>query len=290
MLTRRKLLKHTAMLSGIALTGLPEIADAHSLKKKMKVGACDWSIGKSSDIGAFALAKQIGLDGIQVNLGIDANNMHMREKDRQRAYLDESNKTGMKIASLAIGELNRVPYKSESRTDEWVWDAVDVASNLGVTVILLAFFDKNDLRGDDAGKKEVIRKLKLVAPKAEKQGIILGIESYLSAEEHMEIIQQVGSKSVKVYYDFRNSADAGYDVVKEIRWLGRDTICELHMKENGFLLGKGTLDWKKISETLREMNYHGDGWMQIESARPKGADIVECYKQNASYLRGLFKL
>ena len=278
------------MISGIALSGLPGFADALSLKKKMKVGACDWSIGKSSDIGAFAVAKQIGLDGIQVNLGNDANNMHMREKERQRAYLDESKKTGVKIASLAIGELNRVPYKSEARTDEWVWDAVDVASNLGVTVILLAFFDKNDLRGDDAGKKEVIKKLKVVAPKAEQQGIILGIESYLSAEEHMDIIQQVGSKNLKVYYDFRNSADAGYDVIKEIRWLGRDMICELHMKENGFLLGQGTLEWKTISENLNEMNYFGDGWMQIESARPKGADIIESYKQNASYLRDLFHL
>lgn len=256
----------------------------------MKIGACDWSIGKSSDIGAFEVARQIGLHGIQVNLGSDANNMHMREAGRQRAYLEESRRTGIEIASLAIGELNRVPYKSEPRTDQWVWDSVDVASNLNVDVILLAFFSKNDLRGDEAGKKEVVRKLKIVAPKAEKMGIILGIESYLSAEEHMDIIQRVGSKNVKVYYDFRNSADAGYDVIKEIKWLGRDTICELHMKENGSLLGNGTMEWNRISETLREMGYYGDGWMQIESATPKGADIVESYKHNMGFLKKMFNV
>lgn len=289
MLTRRDLLKHAAVLTGITLSAGDASAGVKK-KRGMRIGACDWSIGKSSDIGAFALAQQIGLDGIQVNLGSDDNNMHMRESDRQRAYIDESKRTGVRIASLAIGELNRVPYKSEPRTDEWVWDAVDVAHNLDVSVILLAFFAKNDLRGDEAGEREVIRKLKVVAPKAEKQGVILGIESYLSAEEHMEIIQQVGSKNLKVYYDFRNSADAGYDVIKEIKWLGKDMICELHMKENGFRLGEGTMDWKKISGTLMEMEYYGDGWMQIESANPKGADVTESYRHNLAFLRQQFNI
>jgi L-ribulose-5-phosphate 3-epimerase len=289
MLTRRELLRRSAAISALALAGVNADAGGLPFRRKMKIGACDWSIGKSSDIGAFEVARQIGLEGIQVNLGKDSNDMHLRQEQRQRAYLAESKKTGVRIASLAIGELNRVPYKSEPRTDQWVWDAVGVARNLGVTVILLAFFDKNDLRGDDAGKKEVIRKLKEVAPRAEKMGIVLGIESYLSAEEHMDIIQQVGSKNVKVYYDFRNSADAGYDVLREIRWLGKDMICELHMKENGALLGEGTLDWREISSTLLEIGYYGDGWMQIESSVPKGADVITSYRHNHGHLLNLFK-
>jgi sugar phosphate isomerase/epimerase len=287
MATRREIIKKAALLSALAIGS--DAGFARGRKKKLRIGACDWSIGKSSDIGAFAVAKAIGLEGIQVNLGSDANNMHMREKERQKAYIEESKKTGIKIASLAIGELNRVPYKSEPRTDEWVWDSIDVARNLNVNVILLAFFSKNDLRGDEEGKNEVIRKLKVVMPKAEKMGITMGIESYLSAEEHMDIIQKVGSKNLKVYYDFRNSADAGYNVIEEIRWLGKDIICELHMKENGSLLGEGTLDWNKIHETLSEMNFEGEGWMQIEGATPKGADIVESYRHNLAFLRRTFK-
>lgn len=188
-----------------------------------------------------------------------------------------------------MAELNNVPYKSDPRTEEWVSDSIDVAKNLGVNVVLLAFFHKNDLRNDDAGKKEVIGRLKKVASKAERMGITLGIESYLSAEELVDIIQKVGSKSIKVYYDFRNSADAGYDVIKEIKFLGKEAICELHMKENGFLLGKGTMDWKKIGETLMEMNYYGDGWMQIEGATPEGADIVQSYRHNLKYLQDIFQ-
>jgi sugar phosphate isomerase/epimerase len=165
---------------------------------------------------------------------------------------------------------------------------VDTARNLRVPVVLLAFFHKNDLRNDAAGKKEVINRLKKVAPHAEKNGIILGIESYLNAEEHIEIIDQVGSKNIKVYYDFRNTADAGFDTIKEFKKLGKKMVYELHMKENGFLLGKGTLDWIAIGNAVYDAGYYGDGWMQIEGAKPDGDDLIESYKHNLQFLKNIF--
>ena len=284
-INRRQWLKQSALIATLLNTGF---LSANNEKKKIRIGACDWSLGKSSDPGSFEVAKSIGLEGVQLNLGSESNNMHLRESAVQQAFKEASKKTGVAIASLAIAELNKVPYKSEPKTEQWVWDSIDVAKAFDVNVILLAFFGNNDLRNDESGKKEVIRRLKMVAPKAENLGITLGIESYLSAEEHMDIIQQVGSKSIKVYYDFRNSADAGYDVIKEILWLGRDMICELHMKENGFLLGKGTLHWTKICQALLAMEYFGNGWMQIEGATPKDAEVIKSYKHNLDFLKQNF--
>lgn len=288
MLTRRQLLMKTAFMAALAPFYSVDELVAAERKRKFYIGACDWSIGKNSDIAAFDVAKQIGLDGIMVNMGSEKNNLHLRNPSLQQSYLDASLKTGVKISSLAIGELNNIPYKSDPRTEEWVWDSIEVAKNLRVSVILLAFFNKNDLRNDEQGKKEVIRRLKMVAPRAEKMGIILGIESYLNAEEHLEIIEQVGSRNVKAYIDFRNTADAGYDVLQEVKLIGKNNICELHMKENGFLLGQGTLPWQKIRNLIYEMGYYGDGWMQIEGAIPKEAAVVESYKHNLLFLRGLF--
>jgi L-ribulose-5-phosphate 3-epimerase len=68
--------------------------------------------------------------------------------------------------------------------------------------------------------------------------------------------------------------------------IGKDLICELHIKENGQRLGEGTLDWPKIAKMVKDIDY--GGWMQIEGATPKGADIIECYQQNRKYLEGLF--
>jgi len=253
---------------------------------RFQLGACDWSIGKSLNPEAFDRAKEIGLQGIQVSYNTGKDYAGLSVPATLNSIKEASKRTGVEVSSLAIGELNRVPYKSDPRTEEWVYNAIIAAKALGVKVILLAFFSEGDLRNDDAGKKVVIERLKKVAPHAEKNGITLGIESWLSAQEHLDIIHAVGSKAVKVYYDFRNSVDAGHDIFKEIPMLGKEMTCEIHIKENGQRLGEGTLDWPRIARAIKDTGYQG--WMQIEGATPKGAEIVECYRFNRKYLEGLF--
>jgi len=256
-----------------------------SPSQQFLLGACDWSIGKTSDVTSFALAKEIGLDGLQISLGQVSNNMHLRQPELQQAFLKASKETGVKIASMAIGELNNVPYKSEPITQEWVHDCIDVAQVLGCQVILLAFFGKGDLKDDPEGKKEVIRKLKEVAPKAEKQNIYLAIESWLSAEEHLDIIDAVGSSHVRVYYDVANATEMGYDIYREMRLLGTRYICEVHTKENGNLLGQGKVDFPRVRDTLLEIGY--SDWLIIEGAVPKGAEMFPSYVSNRAYLHQL---
>lgn len=253
--------------------------------RRFKIGACDWSIGKMCDPAAFDVAKEIGLDGVQVSLGTAANNMQLRQAEWQQRYKDAAGKTGCAIASLAIGELNGVPYKSDPRTIEWVSDSIGVCRALGLRVVLLAFFSNGDLRGDKGGVDEVVKRLKAVAPKAEKAGVALGIESWLSAEQHLEILDRVGSPAVQVYYDVCNSNDRGYDIYAEIRRLGK-RICEFHAKENGSLLGQGKVDFKKVRSALDDIGY--TGWIQIEGAVPEGKPMLESYQANCQFMRKIF--
>lgn len=282
-LTRRDALKTTALLLGAGLTGnLTALA-----KPRFRLGACDWSIGPRLNPATFDIAKTIGLQGLQVSYNTKDDEAGLSVPATLKKIKEAARRSGIAVSSLAIAELNRVPYKSEPRTEEWVWNSVDAAKSLGVKVILLAFFGNGELREDEAGQKMVIERLKKVAPHAENKGITLGIESYLSAREHLKIIDAVGSKAVKVYYDSRNSADAGHDIYEEIPFLGKDLICELHMKENGFRLGEGTIDWPRVATLLKKIDYRG--WMQIEGAIPKGANVVETYQHNRRYLEGLFE-
>ena len=253
-------------------------------KRRFRLGACDWSIGKMGDSAAFEVAKQIGLDGVQVSLGTAANDMRLRQPAVQQQYKDAAKQAGLQIASLAIGELNSIPYKSDPRTIPWVSDSIEVCQALDVKVVLLAFFSNDDLRGDKDGVDEVVRRLKAVAPKAEKAGVILGIESWLSGEEHLAILDRVGSPAVQVYYDVCNSNDRGYDIYKEIRQLGK-RICELHAKENGALLGQGKVDFRKVREALDDIGYRG--WVQIEGAVPPGGKMLESYQANCKFMRGI---
>jgi sugar phosphate isomerase/epimerase len=286
LLSRRRMLNRSARTAAI-LTISPFLSPllAAPLERRFKIGACDWSIGKMCDPTAFAVAKQIGLDGVQVRLGTVANDMHLRKADKQQAYRDAAKQAGLEIASLAIGEMNNVPYKSDPRTVEWVSDCIGVCQALGVRVVLFAFFGNGDLRDDKSGVDEVVKRLKAVASKAEKAGVVLGIESWLSAAEHLDILKRVGSKAVQVYYDVCNSTDRGYDIYKEIRQLGRERICEFHFKENGALLGQGKVDFKKVRAALDDIGYRG--WIQIEGAVPPGAPMLESYQANCKFVRSV---
>ena len=285
-LSRRQMLRQSAQAAawlGLAAHCTPLFAAPE--QRRFKIGACDWSIGKMDNPEAFAVGKQIGLDGVQVSLGTAANNMHLRQPAVQQRCKDAARDAGLEVASLAIGELNNVPYKSDPRTIEWVSDSIDVCAALGVRVVLLAFFSNDDLRDDQAGIAEVVRRLKAVAPKAEKAGVALGIESWLSADQHLEILDRVGSKAVRVYYDVCNSNDRGYDIYREIRKLGK-LICEFHAKENGSLLGQGKVDFKKVRAAMDDIDY--TGWIQIEGAVPPGQPMLESYKANCKFMRGIF--
>ena len=74
--------------------------------------------------------------------------------------------------------------------------------------------------------------LRDLAPEAEKADVILGLENTISAEDNVRIMDRARSKNVLVYYDVGNSTNNGFDVVKEIRWLGKDRICQIHLKDN----------------------------------------------------------
>jgi len=284
--SRRELIKKSAILASIGVLGISWNAFSSTKKRNYKLSICDWSIGMQNRTEALAYAKKIGLDGVQISLGSVENNMHLRQKEIQKQYRQSAIKNNIVISSLAIGELNTVPYKSAPETEQWVSDSVDVAKTMGCKVILLAFFSNGDLRGDEEGIKEVIRRLKKVAPKAEKAGVVLGIESWLSAEEHLRIINAVGSKNVRVYYDVANATEMGYDIIDEIRRLGKEYICEVHLKENGFLLGHGKVDFVKVKNVLDEIGYKG--WIIMEGAVPDGADLFESYVTNAAYVRSIF--
>lgn len=285
-MNRRELLKLSA--SGFAMNAFCNLSEWFGASKNaIKIGACDWSIGKANDVDAMALGKKIGLDGVQLSMGNVENQMHLRQKTVQQNYKTAAAKLNMQFSGLALGELNNVPYKSDPRAEEWVSDSIDVAKDLGVKVVLLAFFSNGDLKNDTAGQNEVINRLKKVAPKAEQAGVTLGIESWLSAGEHMKIIDAVASKNVQVYYDVCNAQEMGYDIYKEILWLGKqDQICEFHMKEIGSLLGSGKVDFKKVRSAMEDIDYHG--WIQIEGAVPANQPIFESYVKNLDYLHSIF--
>jgi len=250
----------------------------------LPLGVCDWTIGKTGDPAAFDLAARLLLDGVQVSLVSKGDSLALADPERRRTFLQAARKARIPIASFAIGELNDVPLKSDPRAEKWLSKGIEVAAAMEVKVILVPFFGRGELRNDPAGVDAVVAALKRLAPKAESSKVVLALESYLSAADHIKILERVGSPAVKVYYDVGNSQDAGYPVLDEIRALG-DRIVEVHAKDTKDLYGKGSMDFPAVLKALKDIGYKS--WFVLEGTKlPLG--IEGSVRYDADFLRQVF--
>jgi L-ribulose-5-phosphate 3-epimerase len=253
---------------------------------RIHLGVCDWTIDKSGDPAALGLAGSLGLDGVQVSLVPKGDSLALLDPALRRAYLEAEERTGIAIASFAIGDLNGVPLKSDLRAEKWLAQGIEVAAAMNVKVILVPFFGKGDLKGDAAGIDAVVAALKRLAPRAEAKGVILAIENTLTAGDNLKILERVASSAVRVYYDVANSQDAGYPILDEIRELGARVV-EVHAKDTKDLYGKGSIDFPAVRKALEDIGYNG--WLVLEGTKmPLG--VEKSVRYDADYLKTVFAI
>ena len=305
-MNRRVFLGAVGLAASATSTGtLPGKATENGLK----IGICDWNLGPSCDPEMIPKARQAQLSGIQVSVGTTPETITLRDPRVLERYLQLGEENGIHFCSVAAGSiLNRIPLKSEPQSAIYVMDALEAASVLRSDNILLAFFGKGDLRLVDAnglfrnlsdgtfstyeldtqGVSRVVDVLKQLVPHAEEKGVVLGLENTLTAEQNLEIIDRVGSEIIQVYYDVGNSTHYGYDVATEIRQLGRERICEIHLKDWSapvFGSPEGEVDWTPAAEACRFIGY--DKWYVLETSGREGR-FLEDTRANVEFVRNLF--
>ena len=283
-LDRRSFLKRSA--AAAAASALPAgLLRAAQAKAKFKVGVTDWNLKQTGKLEAVALAKAIGFDGVQVSIGRQLVNDRLALDDRalQQSYLAESKRVGLPLGSLCLDILHTNGLKSDPLGQRWVAESIPIAKNMGLRVILLPFFGKWALT-TDAEKDYVGDALKEIAPAAEKAGVILGLEDTISARDNVRIMERSKSPAVMTYYDVGNSTNNGFEVVPEIRWLGRERICEVHLKDNPNFRGKGKIDFPAIVAALSDIGFAE--WAQLETSCPTGS-VEADMGVNLKYVRDL---
>ena len=291
-ITRRAMLGRSARGAAVGVASLAVCSGLEPLfaapqSRGFKIGACEWSLGKA-DPSCFDVAKEIGLDGVQVDLGRPADGMRLLKPEVQKAYLASAKRTGMEIASLAMGVMNNVPLKGNPRAAKWLDQSIDVCKALGIKLTMPACFGAGNLDMKKTSEIDrLVEAIKNVTPRAEKEGITIALENYFSGKDNMTLIERIGSPCVKVYYDVGNSTDMGYDIYSEIRELGKNgLVSEFHFKDSHFVLckDKGRVDFKRVRKAMDDVGYLG--WVQLESAHPNG--VVPDYRLSCNALRKIF--
>lgn len=304
---RRRFLEHTGIALG-AVSGAGVLAAAAPPARAAGIGICDWNLGPMCDPEQIPRAREAGLDGIQVSLARSPDEVVLRDPAVRARYVELGRQHGITFHSVALGLLNGNPLAEQPRAAVWVIDAIETAVALDATNVLMAFFGNGDLRlrGDDgefvdepeqgfsayrldeAKVSSVVDTLRQIAPRAEDAGIALGLENTITARQNLDIMERVGSESLVVYYDVGNSTGNGYDVPGELRLLGNDRICEVHLKDwNTPLLGSGdgTVDMRGVAAALDDIGYHK--WLVLETSGRQGR-FMEDTRANVAWARRTF--
>jgi L-ribulose-5-phosphate 3-epimerase len=251
----------------------------------LRIGVTDWNLKLDAKPESVPKAAELGFQGIQISFGrqlVDGK-MPADQPEVIARYLSLSQQHGVAIDGTCVDKLHDNGLKSDPLALKWVSNAIRLTRDLKTNILLLPFFGRWAIKSE-AEMGRVGDALRELAPEAEKARVILGLEDTISAEDNVRLMEMSRSKNVLVYYDVGNSTQAGFDVVKEIRWLGKDRICQFHFKDNPHLLGEGAIRFAPVLQAIRDIGW--SGWVNLETdARPGSLDAD--MRQNLSYLRHL---
>jgi len=256
-------------------------------KAKLRIGVTDWNLNMGADPQAVPLAKQLGFEGVQISFGrklIDGK-MPVDNPETIAKYLQLSKENRIPIDGTCVDRLHDNGLKSDPLASKWVLDSIRLTKALDVRVLLVPFFGRWALK-TQAEMEHTGDALRDLAPEAEKADVILGLEDTISAEANVRIMDRARSKNVLVYYDVGNSTVAGFDVVKEIRWLGKDRICQFHLKDNPHYLGEGEIQFAPIVRAIHDIGF--SGFANLETDAQPGT-LEPDMRRNLSYIRQILR-
>jgi sugar phosphate isomerase/epimerase len=270
----------------------PAPAEAKTDPLPIRVGKTDWNLGKRGDVTKVALARQIGLDGIQVSLTFPTDGSpHLRQPETQAAFKRAALEHGVQICSLAIGSPGkaRLPLHTNPAAAILLVEAIEVARNLGTNNILLPILGDSHINmKNDAEVATFVAMMREVARYAEKAEVVVALEDWISAEDNIRLLDAIGSEFVGVYYDARNiKSRLKIDPYDEPARLGR-RIHQIHVKNGERLMrDPEVLDWPRLAQAYHDIGYRG--WYVLETGAPSN-DLVADTRANLEYVRQHFKM
>jgi sugar phosphate isomerase/epimerase len=269
-----------AFLASAALGAVP--AWPRGLKG-LKIGVTDWNLRQTGKPEAVALAKGLGFDGVEVSLGRNPvdDKLPLDNAELQRQYIDEFNKNNFRPAGTCLDVLHRNYLKNDKLGQKWITDGIRISKQLNARVMLLPFFGNGALTTAEE-KNYVGDVLRELAPEAERAGVTLGLENTISADDNVRIMDRARSKAVKVYYDIGNSTRNGFDVPREIDWLGKNRICQFHFKDNPGYIGEGKVKFREAVEAISRIGF--EGFANLETDSPS-KDVQADMRRNLAYVR-----
>jgi sugar phosphate isomerase/epimerase len=263
--------------------------------QRYKIGLIDLMLLKRQKLGAITLAAQLDADGVEVDLGGLGNrptfdNQLLIDSVRNK-FLQTAKENNVEIFSLAMTGYYAQSFCGREAYKKSIEDCIATMKLMNIKTAFLPLGVQCDLKKNPSVRDSVVARLKVAGKMAQDAGVVIGIETALSAKEEVQLLREINSPAIKIYFNFSNPLKEGRDLISELKILGKDRICMIHAtnKDSVWLQNDPQIDMYKVKKTLDEMGW--SGWLVIERSRDasKPRDVKGNYGANTAYLKKVFQ-
>jgi sugar phosphate isomerase/epimerase len=270
-------------------------ATSSAANHRYKIGVCDWMILKRQRLGAFALTKEIGADGVEVDMGSlgqrDTFENALADPAIRKQFLDAARDLNLEICSIAMSGFYAQSFAERPTVPRMLQDCIDTMKWMGTKVAFLPLGVRGDLVQHPELRPAIVERLRTIAPIAQDAGVVIGVETALDAAGDVKLLDDIGSPAIQIYFNFANALQNGRDLHAELRTLGKNRICQIHCTdEDGvWLENNKRIDMPKVKQTLDDLGW--SGWLVIERSRDArdGRNVRRNFGANTAYLKSIFQ-
>jgi len=302
---RRERIKHvvinplkldlTPILNGIWPEKPAPVVQKPISEQRYKIALIDLMLLKRQKLGAVTLTGELGADGLEIDMGSLGNRETfenvLADTMVRNQFLSEARKQNLSFASMAMTGFYAQSLADRPTVPRMIGDCINTMKQMGIKIAFLPLGVEGDLKKYPERRTKIVERLKMAGKMAEDAGVVIGIETALSAEEEVKLLEEIGSPAIKIYFNFSNPLKEGRDLCKELDILGKDRICQVHCtnKDSVWLINDPQINMKKVKQTLDKMGW--SGWLVIERSRDANdaKNVKRNYGANTAYLKSIFQ-
>ena len=293
------------MTVALLLTGTPPTVASEPFETvvgsdtvaRYHVGVCDWMVLKRQKLGEFDLARQLGADGVELDMGglgqRDAFDNKLRDPQEAAHFRRVADSLGVQVGAVAMSGFYAQDLTRKDTYMELVADCFDTMDRMGCTSGV-AFLPLggcgNDWATDKAKRKEVVKRLHDIGQAAKARGKVVGIDTPLDAKGNLKLLREIGSDGIAIFYKLQTIVENHWDIPTDLKRLGARNVCAIHASGNDgvWLRNDPAIDMAALKQTLDQMGW--SGWLFVERSRDTTMvrNVKMNYGSNVHYLKTVF--
>lgn len=278
-----------------AMGGLTHSITAKA-QQRYQIGVCDWMVLKRQKLGEFKLAHELGCDGLEMDMGGLGNRAmfdnKMRDPEMVRTFRHHADSFNIKVGAVAMSGFYGQSFAKKDTWKELIEDCLNTMERMEALVAFLPLGGCGNNWTDSLPlRREVVARLHEAGEMAKARGMVIGIDTPLSAADNIALLQEIQSEGIRIFYKFQTAIEHKRNIVKELKELGKHRICAIHATNtDGVLLRHDkAINMKKIKHALDKMDW--SGWLFVERSRDVNdvRNVKRNYGENVKYLKEIMQ-